>query len=131
MIQDEARRTLTLAMRKQKEAEDHLVFLEQEFDRNRIKDLEILPVQEIHIRGAYNERLKLEVANQKEVIAKLQQEVEEARQAYIEATKEVEVLEKLKDKKHNAHNEMVAKLEEAFIDELVTQRARFSAIPKE
>lgn len=130
-VRDEKRREFGMAMQKLRDAEERLIFLKQEFEANKISDLEILLVEEIHIRGAYAERLKRETEEQLQFIERVKEEVEIARLAYIEATHEVGVLEKLKEKKQQVHTEMVAKAEENFLDELVTQRARFTAPVKE
>jgi flagellar FliJ protein len=121
-LKQERLRELQLANEKLRTAEVRLEELKTEFENNHYSDGQILQVEEVYIRSAYSERLKQEISRQHTHIDECKADVEQARNIYIEASREAEVLVKLKDKKQEAFNEYVAKQEEIFLDELVTQR---------
>jgi flagellar FliJ protein len=121
-LKQERLRELQLANEKLRAAEVRLEELKTEFENNHYSDGQILQVEEVYIRSAYSERLKQEISRQHTHIDECKADVEQARNIYIEASREAEVLVKLKDKKQEAFNEYVAKQEEIFLDELVTQR---------
>lgn len=129
-IKEERLRELHEAFRVLREAEDGIATREEAFDQNRIEDGAILPIEQIQIRASYSQRLKAEIANLKIKILDLQEKVEVARAAYIAANQDAQVLEKLKEKKNQAHHEMVAKLEEQYLDELTTQKGNTSNFQK-
>lgn len=129
-IKEEKLRVLHAAFRALREAEEGVEAREEAFNSNRIEDGAVMAVEQIQMRGAYSARLKGEITNLKLQILELQKNVETARVAYLEATQEAEVLEKLKDKKKQAHTEMVAKHEEKFLDELTTQRGNLGSFQK-
>lgn len=122
IVQDEKKRELNIAMRLLREKEQDVENLEKAFLANRIQEGKVISIEELSLKGAYAERLKNEIAQGRLDIMSLQDRVEEARKEYIEATKEVEVLEKLKEKKHEQYQEMIAHHEQKVLDELVTQR---------
>jgi flagellar FliJ protein len=121
-IKEEKLRELQKASLALVEAQNHLEFLEQEFIKGQISENETLLVSEVYIRSSYCERLKREVESQRIEIQKRQEQVELARNEYFEATKECEALLKVKENKHQDYLSYVAKEEEKFLDELVTQR---------
>ena len=116
-------RELQIATAKLQEAQEHLEFLKQEFIKGQIAENETLLVSEVYIRSSYCERLKREVEFQIEQIALRQQEVQVARDAYVEASREFETLDRLRGKRHSEYLVELAKEEEKFLDELVTQKA--------
>jgi flagellar FliJ protein len=116
-------RELQIATGRLNEAQEHLEFLKQEFIKGQIAENEILLVSEVYIRSSYCERLKREVQLQIEEISRRQQEVQTARDAYVEASREFETLDRLKGQRHREYMVEVAKEEEKFLDELVTQKA--------
>ena len=115
-------RVLQAANQKLREAELHLAYLEDEFNKNGVSEGQTFLVEEVYIRSAYSQRLNQEIIRQHTTIEECQADVEQARTIYIEASREFEVLVKLKEKKHEVYNEFVAKQEEIFLDELVIQR---------
>ena len=121
-IKEEKLRDLKAATTRLKEAEEHLLYLETQFENNTPGDGVTIQVQDLYIQMAYSERLKQEIVAQKERIVEFEKAVEEARAIYIEASRDTEVLVKLKDKKLAMYEEFVAKQEEIFLDELVTQK---------
>jgi flagellar FliJ protein len=123
-IKQERLRELQLANQQLRAAEEKLEELRDAFLKNDMPDGNILSVEEVYIRSAYGERLKSEIERQLVLIEQCQAVVEQARAIYIEASREVEVLVKLKERKQEAFNVFVAKQEEIFLDELVTQRVR-------
>ncbi len=129
-VKEERLRELHGAFRALREAEDAVIAREEAYSLNRIEDGGIMPIEQIQMRASYSERLKGEIANLKLKIIDLEQNVETARQAYIEANQEAEVLVKLKEKKQQSYNEMVAKAEEQFLDELTTQKGNTAQFQK-
>lgn len=122
IVQDEKKRILNILMRQLREMEDTIEYLEKEFLNNVINEGAVLTVEELSLKGSYGERLKNELINKKLAMLDLNEKLEEARKAYIEATQEVEVLEKLRERKHEQYNEMIMQHEQKMMDELVTQR---------
>lgn len=116
-------RELQIATGKLNEAQDHLEFLKQEFIKGQIPENETLLVSEVYIRSSYCERLKREVQLQIEEIQRRQEDVQKARDLYVEASREFETLDRLKSQRHQEYMVEVAKEDEKFLDELVTQKA--------
>lgn len=77
----------------------------------------------LQIASLYIERIVSEIENQLQLIDEKKKEVEEARLDYIEAHKEVEILEKLKDKQSTEYYAHVDSEESKFLDELSVLRA--------
>lgn len=130
VIKEEKLRELKSATQKLREAEDKLDFLEQEFEGNKAIEDSALRIEEVLIRSNYSVRLKSEIESQKIAILKAQELVEDARKIYIEASQESEVLVKLKERKKEVYNHEMQHEEEKFLDELTTQRVRFTSTPE-
>jgi len=131
VVKGEKLRELNVAQKKLRDAQDHLEHLNAEFGNNKIADGQIMMVDEIQIKGAYGERLKAEIAQQGVLLLNLEEELETARNIYVEASRDAEVLEKLKEKKKSSHTELVLKEEEKFLDELTTQKGNTISIQSE
>ncbi len=121
-IKEERLRTLHEAFRVLRQAEEDVAMREEAYSQNRIEVGAVLAIEQIQMRAAYSERLKGEITNLNLRILDLKGAVEVARAAYIAANQDAQVLEKLKERKKVVHNEMVAKAEEQFLDELTTQK---------
>lgn len=122
IIQDEKKRIMNIAMRELREMEDKIEYLEAEFTRNIVNEGMIITIAELSLKGAYGERLKNEIVQGKLSLIDINERLEEARREYVIATQEVEVLEKLKEKKHEQYQEMIMQHEQKILDELVIQR---------
>lgn len=123
IVQDEKKRAVHDLMIILNEAERALENFENAFMNNNVTDGAVFTIEELSIRGAYSERLKQQIAQKKLDIFDIQERLDVARAEYVEARKEVEVLEKLKEKKREQYDEVIALHEQKFLDELVTQRS--------
>lgn len=77
----------------------------------------------LQIASLYIERVVNEIEHQLNLIDEKKKEVEEARLNYIEAHKEVEILEKLKEKQSNEYYDHISNEEGKFLDELSVLRS--------
>jgi flagellar export protein FliJ len=73
--------------------------------------------------GAYSLRLKEAIEEQRLRVAAAEKAAEEARERYIEASKEAQALEKLKEKRHQEYVEETLKEEGNQLDEFAVLRA--------
>ena len=85
-------------------------------------------VEMLQLVERYSMWLKAEVERQIKVVEEATKQVEEARNAYIEAAKESEALQTLKSKKYEEYLENYYKEEGKFLDEISVQRAKLNKI---
>ncbi len=73
---------------------------------------------EIEIRGRYAAHLRDQIVQVELQIVQAEEAVQEALAEYREASKEFEVLDKLKERKRQEYDQYIAQEEEKFLDEL-------------
>ncbi len=123
LVKDEKKRELGKRLALLHDAQKKLEQLEAAQLANAIESEQLLHVNSVVMRSLYAARLKAEIASQKELIEELQIKVDEARTEYIEASKELEVLEKLKARKKEEYQHEMDLLEGKVLDEFAIQRA--------
>lgn len=123
LIKDEKKRELGKWLSLLYEAAQRLENLQAAQLANVMASERVLHVEEVVMHGLYAERLKAEIEAQKQRIAELEIEVERARNEYIEASKEVEVLEKLKARKKEEYIHDMDLIEGKELDEFGIQRS--------
>ena len=128
IVKDEKRREFTTRLMALREAQGHLEMLDAAWLQSQLETEQILQVEFVVMRGLYSARLKAEIEKQKSLIAELEKVVETAKQEYIEASKEVEVLEKLKKKKQEEYGHEMDLQEGRDLDELSVQRREFMKV---
>lgn len=122
IVKTEKKRELSIRLAVLREAEDKLDELYRQQAANNLPGNVVVNAEEFFMRGQYSVRLKEEIIHQKLVILDEEKKVEEAKQAYIEAAREVKTLDMLKSKRKEQYEEYVRKEEEKFLDETVVQR---------
>lgn len=122
LLKDEKKRELTRRLSLFNEAAQKLEMLEEAQLQNALESERILQVELVVLRGLYGARLKAEIAAQKELLLKLEADVDEARAEYIEASRELEVLEKLKARKREEYIHEMDLQEGKVLDEFAVQR---------
>lgn len=120
-IQDEKKRVLILKNQQLYSAQERLRNLQEEASNNGIKE-GVVNINYLILTGQYEGYLFLEIEKQKDVIEKIKKEVQEAKDEYLEATKEAKTLEVLKEKQETEYKKNRLKEEEKEIDSTVTQR---------
>lgn len=125
IVRDEKKKDLMLANNALYEAEVRLEALEAALHSNELASGGALSVGEIELIDHYSSRLRAEIQHQKERVAEAEAVVEAARAAYIEAARDAESLERLKQKKKEEYRVYLEKENEKFLDELTTQRTGF------
>ncbi len=123
LIKDEKKRELGKWLSLLYEATSRLEKLREAQLANVISSERVLHVEEVVMQALYAERLKAEIEAQSERIAELEIEVERARNEYIEASREVEVLEKLKARKKEEYIHEMDLFEGKELDEFGIQRS--------
>ena len=123
IVKDEKKRLFMEALASLQSAEARLEFLESERLRPYVTEGTIISSNDLFLSGLYGAKLVEAIAWQRIAVKECNDKAEEARAEFIEASKEVEVLEKLKEKRQNEYNEHVSKEEGKFLDELAVQRA--------
>jgi len=122
-IRDERRQELVLKNMERDNAQHHLAYLEQEYTNAGLHDGGTYSAAELVLRGDYSSRLKQEIAAQLVRVEEVTRAAEEARERYVEASKEAQAIEKLKDRRKQEYQEAVLKEEGGQLDELAVQRA--------
>jgi flagellar export protein FliJ len=97
--------------------------LDQEFLRSKVEEGGTYSASEMVLLGDYSARLQEEIEQQRLRVKAAEQAAEEARERYIEASKESQALEKLKDKRRHEYVEQALKEEGIQLDEFAVQRA--------
>lgn len=123
LVKDEKLKELLLRNKRLSDAEQRLGELEAAMLLNRVNANLAMAAEEIKTIGEYSERLKSEIEHQNLEILDARQAVEEAREVFIEASRDAETLQRHKQNKRDDYLEYVRKEEEKFLDEVVTQRA--------
>ena len=122
IIKDEKRRGFMKCLATLREANDKLEMLRKSQLENQLESERLLQVEMVVMRGLYAARLRAEIEAQITLVEKLEEEVEAAKQEYIEASKETEVLEKLKKRKEEEYIQESDKADGKVLDELAVQR---------
>ena len=130
-IKAEKKKELMIANNELLEQERHLAELEEALSQNEMAARRPMSAGEVSLFSQYSTRLRKEIEHQKLHVERAEQVAEEARNAYIEASKDSESLEKLKDKKHAEYRVYLEKEHEKFLDELTIQRTGFKRASKE
>lgn len=107
------------------EANTELQNLENNARRNDIAQNQVQDAAMFLLQGDFREWTKRAIEVQRRNIKEQEEKVEKARQAYIEAAREAEVLEKLKAKRKQQYNEEVLRVEQLSMDEMSVQRLGF------
>jgi flagellar FliJ protein len=91
-------------------------------NRQHVQVGSVMMAEEYFLRGTCLERLRKELEQARVLLTEAHTELSAARERYVEAKKEVKVLEKLKEKKLEQYNEEEAKKEQNFLDEIAVMR---------
>ncbi|MDR2337377.1 MAG: flagellar export protein FliJ [Deltaproteobacteria bacterium] len=83
-----------------------------------------LNIADLFLSSMYQEKLQKELVLQKELGKKVEAQVDLARENYIEKSKEVRVLELLKDKKFDEHKIDLKRSERKRLDEIAHRQPR-------
>lgn len=121
-IRDERRQELGARQAELQREETLLAELEAELLLTRIEEGGTYSASELQMVGAYAIRLRSQIERQLSRIEVAKQAVEEARVRYIEATKDTQVLEKLKEKRREEYTQEVLLEEGRNLDEVAVQR---------
>ena len=89
---------------------------------NKVAAEGVFSVDQLQMIGAYGQWLLDSRERQRQEIVEAERAVAEAQQVYIEARKDVRVLEELRTKKLQQYNGVVAQEDSKFLDELAVQR---------
>jgi flagellar export protein FliJ len=122
LVRDEKKRILADKNRSLRSAEDRLQELETAC-MNCQSPEGLQANSTFEIESLFLLRIIDEIEKQKVVIQDLVTEVNLARQDYLEVHKEVEMLEKLKEKQSTEYHDHINHEEAKFLDELAVQRA--------
>lgn len=121
-IRDERRQELGARQAELQREEALLAELEAELLLARIEEGGTYSASELQMVGAYAIRLRSQIERQLVRIEGAKQAVEEARVRYIEATKDTQVLEKLREKRREEYTQEVLLEEGRNLDEVAVQR---------
>ena len=122
-IRDERRQELVLKNLERDRAQQHLEHLEQEYSQAQISEGGTYSASDLLLLGNYSARLKEEIAQQLIRVEEAQRAADEARESYIEASKESQAMEKLKERRKQEHQEQELKELGDQLDEFGVQRA--------
>jgi flagellar FliJ protein len=122
-FRDEMRQELVQKNFERDQEQRTLEDLDHEFLRSKVADGGTYSAGELVLVGAYSLRLKEAIEEQRLRVAAAEKAAEEARERYIEASKEAQALEKLKEKRHQEYVEETLKEEGNQLDEFAVLRA--------
>ncbi len=122
-LKDERKRELLAANQSLHEAEAERDRLQREFLSGGLVEGQTLSVEDLTLRSGYAARMKSEFERQIEIVAMRQVEAAEAVQRYIEAAKDANALDTLKNRRFQEYMERIQKEEERILDESAVQRA--------
>lgn len=121
-VKDEKKRELGRRLAIKAQIEEQIADLEKQALAGLIEEGGTYSGSELADLARYKQRLNEETVKALDRLESAVKDVEIARQAYIEASKDTQALEKLKEKKKTDHQEDVLKTEAEFLDEMTTQR---------
>ena len=121
-IRDELRQELVRKNHERDEELQVLARLEQESLQIKIEEGGTYSASELVMFGAYSVRLKQLMEQQQQRVAAAIKQVEEAKERYIEASKEAKALEMLRQKRREEYTEQQLKEDGRQLDELAIQR---------
>ena len=124
-IKDEKQRDLIIRNTELSEAQDKLKEFENSYFANTIQGGS-MAMSEYELQTRYSQRLVKMIAAQKEAIIEVEKLVEEAREAYLQASLDAESLVTLRENKQVEFDEKVRKAEEAMLEELAVQQGNRS-----
>lgn len=127
-LKEEKKKELMLKNQELQQAETRLEGLYQAQIDNDIGAIGTsVTAAEFSLLENYGNRLREEISKQIEVVSASKEQVQKALAEYVEAAKDFEALDKLKEKKEAAFMEHYHKEEAKFLDELSVQRRRLTA----
>ncbi|MBZ0156337.1 MAG: flagellar export protein FliJ [Alphaproteobacteria bacterium] len=118
--EDEARNRFALSLKDLAAAEEHLAFLEGQFEDLRKQcdcSGQVLAIEEIQSRNEWVERLITAMDNQKKVVSEKQRMAETARRALEEAARERKIFQRLDEKQREARERDSRRKEQIRLDE--------------
>ena len=96
--------------------------LQEAAENNRLAERGIVTMAQVYLAGNYAVYLDRVIKLQKMEVLKAEENVEEAKDAYLEAAKDAEALVTLKEKRRAEYMEYFYKEEGKFMDELTTNK---------
>lgn len=121
-IRDDARQELVQRNLERDREVSVLEGLEAEYRRITVKEGGTYSAGELVLLGTYCEKIKKDIDHQREVVAAAIALAEQARELYLEASRNAKALEILKEKRLQEHNELALKEDGQELDELAIQR---------
>jgi len=121
---DERRQELVTANLAYEEAVQHLEELRRLALEQRVSDGGTYSASDLVMFGAYAKRLAHEIELQVEQVKVAAKAAEQARERYVDASKDARALEMLEVKRRSEYDEVVLKEEGKFLDELSMQRVK-------
>jgi len=117
---------LAIAKREHEQAEDRLRREEEAMENLNLefmnKQIEGICAYELQLYSDFFRKKKVDIVIQREEVTVLDQKVLERKEHLIEAATEKKIMEKLKQKRVEAHEKEIAAKEQSFLDEIALQR---------
>lgn len=124
-LRKDKERELALKNAELRNAEDRLVAIINEQDRNGLPENGEVTLAELQLTREYQQYLQESLIEQRLLVLEATSAVEAARDAYIEKAIEAETLETLKKKKIAEHKDEARREERKELNDLTVQRHRF------
>lgn len=122
LIQDEKKKNLILKNQILFQEEERLKYLEEEVKNNKLLDEGELDIDTLILIKQYAVYLSEEIDRQRQVIEKAKENVEIAKNEYLEASKDAKALQILKEKQATEYKKILLKEEEKELDSMATER---------
>ena len=122
LIQDEKKKNLILKNQILFQEEERLKMLEEALKNNTLIELGEINIDILILTKDYSVYLSEEIDRQRQVIEKAKENVEIAKQEYLEASKDAKALQILKEKQETEYKKNLLKEEEKELDSMATER---------
>lgn len=126
-VKKESERELAASHGHLRECEDGVVSIMNAQEQCQIPDSEAMSMAELNLCGDYLNRLQETLVQQRLLVLQAVDAVDAARDKYLEKAVESEILENLKKRKRNEHNQELKRARKKELDELVVLRHRLDS----
>lgn len=122
-IRDERRQELVARRAEYEQQMAILLDIERELSRDFVEAAGTYSASGFLLAGAYVARLRAKRVEQQSRVSAAEQAMEQARMLYIEASRDAQALERLKERRKEEHLEASLREEGQMLDEVAVQRA--------
>ncbi|MCB0310550.1 MAG: flagellar export protein FliJ [Bdellovibrionales bacterium] len=122
LVKDERKRELLLANHKLRQVQKSLEDLQSAEQANLLQQEQVISAAQVYLKERFAERLQAMIVAQRLALIEAEKLLDQARDAYIEAAKDAQALETLRERKLEEYKQYLLAEDQKFLDELATQK---------